>query len=152
QLRYAPPPLGVGGGAYRSWVFETKEFDIPDRSRLAFYTDGMVEDKGRDIDEGIGVMAALLANCPPDSLEECCDAVTDVLGITGDTSDDATLLLAQNSAHVTVVPGAVYCLRVAHSAFNPGRQYAVVRVLSQGRDATNFPYIRIQATVWPDQE
>jgi PAS domain S-box-containing protein len=89
------PPLGVGGGAYRSWVFETKEFDIPDRSRLAFYTDGMVEDKGRDIDEGIGVMAALLANCPPDSLEECCDAVTDVLGITGDTSDDATLLLAQ---------------------------------------------------------
>jgi len=41
------------------------------------------------------LMAALLANCPPDSLEECCDAVTDVLGITGDTSDDATLLLAQ---------------------------------------------------------
>ncbi|WP_194893890.1 hypothetical protein [Catenulispora pinisilvae] len=63
----------------------------------------------------------------------------------------ATLLLAQNSTHVTAVPGAVYCLRVAHSAFNPGRQYAVVQVLSQGRDATNFPYIRIQATVWPDQ-
>jgi anti-sigma regulatory factor (Ser/Thr protein kinase) len=92
------PPLGVGGGAYRSWVFETKEFDIPDGSRLAFYTDGMVEDKGRDIDEGIGALAALLANCPPHSLEQCCDAVIEVLGITGDTSDDATLLLAQVSS------------------------------------------------------
>jgi PAS domain S-box-containing protein len=96
----ASPPLGVGGGAYRSWVFETKEFDIPDGSRIAFYTDGMVEDKGRDIDEGISALAALLANCPPHSLEQCCDAMIEVLGITGDTSDDATLLLAQ----VTSVP------------------------------------------------
>ena len=92
----ASPPLGVGGGAYRSWVFETKEFDIADGSRLAFYTDGMVEKRGRDIDEGIGHLAALLANCPlRGSLEDCCDAVIEVLGITGDTADDATLLLAQ---------------------------------------------------------
>ena len=96
------PPLGVGGGAYRSWVFETKEFDIPDRSRIAFYTDGMVEDKGRDIDEGIGQLAAVLTNCPPDSLEECCDAVIEVLGVTGDKADDATFLLAQ----VQAVPAA----------------------------------------------
>ena len=64
----------------------------------------------------------------------------------------ADLILARNSTQVTAADGDSYCVRVAHSPFNPGRQYAVVKVLAQGRDASNFPYVRVQATVWPNGE
>lgn len=64
----------------------------------------------------------------------------------------APLILAQNMTHVTAVPGDVYCVRVAHSARNPGDQYAAVLIIGQGRDATDFPYVRIHATVWADQQ
>jgi hypothetical protein len=63
----------------------------------------------------------------------------------------ATLILAQYSTHVTAVLGDMYCVRVAHSPDNPGSQYAAVRIVGQGRNATNFPYVRIHATVWPDE-
>lgn len=64
----------------------------------------------------------------------------------------APLILAQNMTHVTAIPGDVYCIRVAHSAQNPGEQYAAVFVIGEGRDSTDFPYVRIHATVWPDQQ
>ncbi|MEY9925948.1 hypothetical protein ABH926_000568 [Catenulispora sp. GP43] len=64
----------------------------------------------------------------------------------------APLILAQNMTHVTAVPGDVYCVRVAHSTRNPGNQYAAVLIIAQGRDSTDFPYLRIHATVWPDQQ
>ena len=41
------PPLGVGGGAYRSWVSRRRSSTSRTAPGLAFYTDGMVEDKGR---------------------------------------------------------------------------------------------------------
>ncbi|ACU76962.1 hypothetical protein Caci_8139 [Catenulispora acidiphila DSM 44928] len=63
----------------------------------------------------------------------------------------ATLIGAQNVRHMTAVPGDTYCIRVAHTAANPGNQYAAVLIVRQGRDATDFPYVRIHATVWPDQ-
>ena len=62
----------------------------------------------------------------------------------------ATLILAQHATHVRTVLGDMYCVRVAHNAYNPGSQYAAVRIVGQGRDATNFPYVRIHAMVWPD--
>jgi hypothetical protein len=62
----------------------------------------------------------------------------------------ARLITAQNATHVTADPGDVYCVRVAHGSFNIGNQYAAVRILEQGLDATDLPYVRIHATVWPD--
>ena len=63
----------------------------------------------------------------------------------------ATLILARYATHVRPVLGDMYCVRVAHSPDNPGSQYAAVRIVGQGRDATNFPYVRIHAMVWPDE-
>jgi hypothetical protein len=63
----------------------------------------------------------------------------------------APLIEAEGTAYVTGVPGDVYCLRVAQNASDPGRQYAVVRILAQGRDAASLPYVRVHAVVWPEQ-
>jgi hypothetical protein len=64
----------------------------------------------------------------------------------------ATLITVRTATRVTAEVGTVYCVRVAHSPIDPGSQYAAVRVLGQGRDSANYPYVRIHATVWPDQE
>jgi serine phosphatase RsbU (regulator of sigma subunit)/anti-sigma regulatory factor (Ser/Thr protein kinase) len=42
------PPLGVGEG-----VIETRTFSVEDGSILVLYTDGLVENRGQDIDDGL---------------------------------------------------------------------------------------------------
>ncbi|GAA1979534.1 hypothetical protein [Catenulispora subtropica] len=64
----------------------------------------------------------------------------------------ATLILAEGDEHVTAADGDSYCIRVGHSPVDPGNQYAVVTVLAQGRDASGFAYVRVEATVWPDAQ
>ncbi|TDC70038.1 PAS domain-containing protein [Actinomadura sp. GC306] len=49
-LRVPPaPPLGVAGGA----AIESREFTVEDGSLFVIYTDGLVENRGRDIDDGL---------------------------------------------------------------------------------------------------
>jgi GAF domain-containing protein len=47
----AGPPLGLGG-----LPFETADLELPEGSRLVLYTDGLVEDRGRDIDDGLELL------------------------------------------------------------------------------------------------
>ncbi|MCF2434756.1 serine/threonine-protein phosphatase [Streptomyces thinghirensis] len=49
--------LGVGSGL----PFEAVELDLPAGSRLVLYTDGLVETRGRDIDEGMELLRRSLA-------------------------------------------------------------------------------------------
>ncbi|WP_338674329.1 SpoIIE family protein phosphatase [Streptomyces sp. SCSIO 30461] len=82
------PPLGLGVLPY-----ENVELDLPDGSVLAFFTDGVVEDRGQDIDSGIDRLAEVLTwqRCP---LEELCDRALSALP-PGPQVDDATLLLVR---------------------------------------------------------
>ncbi|MEU2113271.1 SpoIIE family protein phosphatase [Streptomyces sp. NPDC019507] len=82
------PPLGLGVPPY-----ENVELDLADRSVLAFFTDGVVEDRGQDIDSGIDRLAEVLTwqRCP---LEELCDRALSALP-PGPQVDDATLLLVR---------------------------------------------------------
>ncbi|MFF3848175.1 SpoIIE family protein phosphatase [Streptomyces sp. NPDC002328] len=93
----AGPPLGLGG-----LPFECTEIELPEGSLLALYTDGLVEDRGRDIDEGVETLLNVLARGNP-SLENACDTVLDAL-LPDRPSDDVALLLARthalDSAHV----------------------------------------------------
>lgn len=72
----APPiclPLGVGGE-----VFETVEFPIRPGAVLVLYTDGLVESRDHDIDEGIAGLCELLAAqdlSTDGSLEAIADAI-----------------------------------------------------------------------------
>ncbi|CAM5303438.1 Integral membrane sensor protein OS=Streptomyces glaucescens OX=1907 GN=SGLAU_01270 PE=4 SV=1 [Streptomyces glaucescens] len=81
------PPLGVGGHP-----FETGELDLPEGS-LVLFTDGLVEDRGRDIDEGLRMLRSAVAD-PDRTPEETCRAVMESM-LPDRPSDDVALLVAR---------------------------------------------------------
>ncbi|MGW4349507.1 SpoIIE family protein phosphatase [Streptomyces sp. NPDC004690] len=87
----AGPPLGLGG-----LPFETAELELPEGSRLVLYTDGLVEDRQRDIDTGLAELRAALASAGP-SPEETCRAVLDARQPFRPV-DDVALLVARTRA------------------------------------------------------
>ncbi|MGC9543426.1 SpoIIE family protein phosphatase [Streptomyces sp. UG1] len=85
------PPLGLGG-----MPFETVELELAEGSQLVLYTDGLVEDRQRDIDAGLDQLRAVLSrvDLPP---EETCEAVLDAL-LPPRPGDDVALLIARTHA------------------------------------------------------
>ncbi len=83
------PPLGLGGGL----PFETAELTLPEDSRLVLYTDGLIENRDRDIDAGQEMLRDALAH-PGRTPEETCQAVFDAL-LPARPSDDIALLVAR---------------------------------------------------------
>ncbi len=84
----AGPPLGLGG-----LPFEAIELTLPVGSLLVLYTDGLVESRDRDIDDGLHDLCRLLAT-PAPSLDAACDTVLDGL-LPSHPNDDAALLIAR---------------------------------------------------------
>ncbi|MCZ0991723.1 SpoIIE family protein phosphatase [Streptomyces diastatochromogenes] len=85
------PPLGLGG-----LPFESVEVELPEGSLLALYTDGLVQARGRDPDEGLAALRRVLSG-PVQSLEAACDAIfADLLSEPPD--DDVALLLVRTRA------------------------------------------------------
>jgi ABC-type multidrug transport system ATPase subunit/anti-sigma regulatory factor (Ser/Thr protein kinase) len=89
----AGPPLGLGG-----LPFEAVERELPEGSGLVLYTDGLVEERSRDIDVGLELLRGALdgegAERTPD---QTCDAVLDAL-LPADPTDDMALLVARTRA------------------------------------------------------
>jgi serine phosphatase RsbU (regulator of sigma subunit)/anti-sigma regulatory factor (Ser/Thr protein kinase) len=81
-------PLGIGG-----LPFESVELKLEEGSRLALYTDGLVERRGQDIDTGLRLLREAMAH-PGQSPEESCDAALDAL-LPARPSDDIALLVAR---------------------------------------------------------
>jgi anti-sigma regulatory factor (Ser/Thr protein kinase) len=109
----AGPPLGLGG-----LPFEMMERELPEGSQLVLYTDGLVEDRKRDIDVGLELLRTALTPGPrlgesgpgsrpdsgPDSCagldrtpEETCDVVLKAL-LPAIPKDDIALLIARTRA------------------------------------------------------
>ncbi|GHB76353.1 histidine kinase [Streptomyces viridiviolaceus] len=84
------PPLGVGGGL----PVETAELELPRGSRLVLYTDGLVEDRHRDIDTGLDLLRTALVGAADRTPEETCQAVVDAM-LPARPSDDVALLVAR---------------------------------------------------------
>ena len=86
------PPLGVGEGP-----IESRQFTIKDGSLFLLYTDGLVENRTRDIDDGLGRLQKIFSDRPSErSLEELCKATLD--GVYADYQrDDIAVLLARLS-------------------------------------------------------
>ncbi|MDT3396219.1 SpoIIE family protein phosphatase [Streptomyces sp. B1866] len=107
------PPLGVADPP-----FETHEVSLPDGSLLVFYTDGLVEVPGRDIEEGMNRLTRTLTTAladgggqsvragghpagqaPDEAPERLCDTVTGALLPTDRPApDDTALLIARTRA------------------------------------------------------
>ncbi|WP_030192407.1 SpoIIE family protein phosphatase [Streptomyces sp. NRRL S-87] len=87
----AGPPLGLGG-----LPFETAEFVLPADSTLVLYTDGLVEDRHRDIDVALDQLRTVLGH-PDRTPEETCGAVMEALA-PEHPADDIALLVARTHA------------------------------------------------------
>ncbi|MFE0508976.1 SpoIIE family protein phosphatase [Streptomyces sp. NPDC058964] len=83
------PPLGLGG----SLPFESAGLELPEGSALVLYTDGLIEDHGRDIDEGLELLRRTLAR-PGRTPEATCRAVLDAL-VPERPRDDVALVVAR---------------------------------------------------------
>jgi serine phosphatase RsbU (regulator of sigma subunit) len=84
------PPLGVGEGPISSRTFEIK-----DGSLLVLYTDGLVESRGRDIDDGLKRLRSVFE---PASVAKPIEDLAKVAlaGVTSDRHrDDVALLIAR---------------------------------------------------------
>ncbi|MCW7945090.1 histidine kinase [Streptomyces hygroscopicus] len=87
----AGPPLGLGG-----LPFETADIELGEGSRLVLYTDGLVEDRERDIDTGLDLLRTALSRSGP-SPEDTCRAVLDSR-LSLRPSDDIALIVARTRA------------------------------------------------------
>ncbi|MER6303961.1 SpoIIE family protein phosphatase [Kitasatospora sp. NPDC001539] len=85
------PPLGIGG-----LPFEVTEIELPEGSLLALYTDGLVENHGRDAGKGTADLLRILSE-PGASLEALCDTAMKLM-LPDHRTDDAALLLARTRA------------------------------------------------------
>ncbi|KDN77400.1 protein phosphatase [Streptomyces olindensis] len=84
----AGPPLGLGG-----LPFDAVEVDLPEGSQLVLYTDGLIEDRHRDVDVVLEQLRAALAH-PERAPEETCQAVLDTVA-PAHPHDDIALLVAR---------------------------------------------------------
>ncbi|MFJ5215383.1 SpoIIE family protein phosphatase [Streptomyces sp. NPDC088354] len=83
------PPLGLGG-----MPFTAVELALPEGSTLVLYTDGLVEDRERDVDEGLEQLRGVLAERPGRDPEAICRDVLDAM-LPSDPEDDIALLVAR---------------------------------------------------------
>ncbi|MER6217694.1 SpoIIE family protein phosphatase [Streptomyces sp. NPDC001674] len=84
----AGPPLGLGG-----MPFETAELQLAEGSRLVLYTDGLIEERARDIGEGLELLRTAVSGSDGDP-RETCRQVLDLL-LPARPADDVALLVAR---------------------------------------------------------
>ncbi|WP_199830333.1 SpoIIE family protein phosphatase [Streptomyces viridochromogenes] len=85
----AGPPLGLGG-----LPFQTVELCLAEGTQLVLYTDGLIEDRRRDLDVGMELLRAALTGHPDRPPEETCKDVLDSL-LPERPKDDVALLVAR---------------------------------------------------------
>ncbi|KOV70503.1 histidine kinase [Streptomyces sp. AS58] len=88
----AGPPLGLGGTP-----FQTTELELTDGTQIVLYTDGLIEDRSRDLDVGMEMLREALAGAPDRPPDESCQAALDAL-LSGRPGDDVALLVARTRA------------------------------------------------------
>lgn len=123
-------PLGIGG-----MPFETVELEVPEGSRLVMYTDGLIERRDRDIDDGLEELRQTLAGRDR-TPEETCDDVLEALLPTR-PGDDVALLVARTR---TLDPARRVQWEVAPdaSAVSGVRKEATRWLTDQGLDEEGF--------------
>ncbi|MFD7403561.1 SpoIIE family protein phosphatase [Streptomyces sp. NPDC059866] len=96
RVTFPDLPTGVPLGLELGARFESMELELPEGTLLALYTDGMIETRDHDIEEGMHRLGAALAQ-PGRSLEDLC---TRAMASVEDQEacDDASLLLVRTRA------------------------------------------------------
>ncbi|MCI0386751.1 SpoIIE family protein phosphatase [Streptomyces sp. CNQ085] len=84
------PPLGTGG-----WLHTSASVPFGEGSAAVLYTDGLVERRDADIDQGIEMLEEAFAGATG-SPQIVCDRLLRALGITAEHDDDVALLALQH--------------------------------------------------------
>ncbi|MFF9030008.1 SpoIIE family protein phosphatase [Streptomyces iakyrus] len=126
----AGPPLGLGG-----LPFDAVEVGLPEGSQLVLYTDGLIEDRNRDVDAVLEQLREALAH-PERAPEETCQAVLDTVA-PAHPHDDIALLVARVHA---MDPGRIATWELSADPARVGEVRAsAMRWLSGwGLDETGF--------------
>ncbi|MGX2995670.1 ATP-binding SpoIIE family protein phosphatase [Streptomyces sp. JNUCC 64] len=86
------PPLGTGG-----WLHASGTVPLAPGSTAVLYTDGLVERRGEDIDDGVAALAHALAGATG-TPQVVCDRLIRTAGVTADHDDDVAVLVLQHPA------------------------------------------------------
>ncbi|MEU0743859.1 SpoIIE family protein phosphatase [Streptomyces sp. NPDC006134] len=86
------PPLGTGG-----WMHTSGSVPLTPGSTAVLYTDGLVERRNEDLDEGIAALERALAGATG-SPQVVCDRLVRSAGVTADHDDDVAVLVLQHPA------------------------------------------------------
>ncbi|MEU5001165.1 SpoIIE family protein phosphatase [Streptomyces sp. NPDC021622] len=86
------PPLGTGG-----WLHTSGSVPLGPGSTAVLYTDGLVERRSEDIDEGVAALERALAGATG-TPQVVCDRLIRALGVTADHDDDVAVLVLQHPA------------------------------------------------------
>ncbi|MEV6331392.1 SpoIIE family protein phosphatase [Streptomyces sp. NPDC051909] len=86
------PPLGTGG-----WLHTSGSIALPPGSTAVLYTDGLVERRREDIDEGVSALERALSGATG-TPQVVCDRLLRSLGVTADHDDDVAVLVVQHPA------------------------------------------------------
>ncbi|MFJ3927890.1 SpoIIE family protein phosphatase [Streptomyces sp. NPDC090022] len=83
------PPLGTGG-----WLHSSGTIALGPGSTAVLYTDGLVERRGEDIDEGVAALEHALAGAQG-TPAVICDRLMRALGVDADHDDDVAVMVLQ---------------------------------------------------------
>ncbi|MFG3165494.1 SpoIIE family protein phosphatase [Streptomyces sp. NPDC048232] len=86
------PPLGTGG-----WVHTSGSISLTPGSTAVLYTDGLVERRDEDLDEGIAALERALSGATG-TPQVICDRMVRSAGVTPDHDDDVAVLVLQHPA------------------------------------------------------
>ncbi|MFE2065673.1 SpoIIE family protein phosphatase [Streptomyces sp. NPDC059467] len=86
------PPLGTGG-----WIHASGSVPLGPGSTAVLYTDGLVERRNEDLDEGIASLERALAGATG-TPQVVCDRLVRSAGVTADHYDDVAVLVLQHPA------------------------------------------------------
>ncbi|MGY0025023.1 ATP-binding SpoIIE family protein phosphatase [Streptomyces sp. YJ-C3] len=86
------PPLGTGG-----WLHTSGSVPLGPGSTAVMYTDGLVERRDEDIDEGVAALEHALAGATG-TPQVICDRLIRAAGVTADHDDDVAVLVLQHPA------------------------------------------------------
>ncbi|MGW7301702.1 ATP-binding SpoIIE family protein phosphatase [Streptomyces sp. NPDC054829] len=86
------PPLGTGG-----WIHSSGSIPLGPGSTAVLYTDGLVERRDEDLDEGIASLERALAGATG-TPQVVCDRLVRSAGVTADHDDDVAVLVLQHPA------------------------------------------------------
>ncbi|MET9497173.1 SpoIIE family protein phosphatase [Streptomyces sp. NPDC006552] len=86
------PPLGTGG-----WLHTSGSVPLGPGSTAVMYTDGLVERRDEDIDEGVAALERALSGATG-TPQVICDRLIRAAGVTADHDDDVAVLVLQHPA------------------------------------------------------